>query len=465
MYTRILLAFVVSSVFACSQLGEDNPSSNQIEKESSYHATFIEMSFNGRIIASHAWSPERTIEQQLLYTVGQLNGVRAVGRLDRVDIKDLNVSGESGRYVIDYTASMPVAWGTSNPVPDEYELILPIDMTYQQQTAFTDKYKTRCVSYSAHDVDSGSMWYYYRPNRSGCTIDDADVYRTSASIAPSVLQTEGKYPEYHEVWKDNRLEVVAIFGRADENKPAESDIGTRNFRIFVSKINELIPSDTITMTPANPSGTLGVDTTEVQITGEIGPGRTVQVTVLVVDNVRTAGPAFNRRYRELTPSADLVIYNGHAGLGENIRALAARGDWRPEQYVIVYMNGCDTYAYVDDALFAAHRAVNPSDPTGTRFVDLVANAMPAYFFDMTGASMALVNALASPDTPATYDEIFAKIARQQIVLVTGEDDNIYEPGYEPAPTTANDGPEPSPATEPEPAPSDEPQPYPADAPE
>ena len=66
MYTRILLAFVVSSVFACSQLGEDNPSSNQIEKESSYHATFIEMSFNGRIIASHAWSPERTIEQQLL---------------------------------------------------------------------------------------------------------------------------------------------------------------------------------------------------------------------------------------------------------------------------------------------------------------------------------------------------------------------------------------------------------------
>ena len=63
---------------------------------------------------------------------------------------------------------------------------------------------------------------------------------------------------------------------------------------------------------------------------------------------------------------------------ENIRALAAKGDWAPEQYVVVYMNGCDTYAYVDDALYAAHRDVNP-DETGTRYVDLVTNAMPAIF--------------------------------------------------------------------------------------
>ena len=98
-----------------------------------------------------------------------------------------------------------------------------------------------------------------------------------------------------------------------------------------------------------------------------------------------------------------------------------------EQYVIVFMNGCDTYAYVDDALYAAHREVNPTDPIGTRYVDLVTNAMPAYFRDMTEASMAMVDALSNPDKPLTYDEIFANIADDQLVLVTGEDDNVYEP--------------------------------------
>ena len=38
--------------------------------------------------------------------------------------------------------------------------------------------------------------------------------------------------------------------------------------------------------------------------------------------VAAAGAAFDRRYEELSTSADLIAYNGHAGLGQNVRALA-----------------------------------------------------------------------------------------------------------------------------------------------
>ena len=87
--------------------------------------------------------------------------------------------------------------------------------------------------------------------------------------------------------------------------------------------------------------------------------------------------------------------------------------------------------------------MNPDDEVGT-YVDLVTNAMPAYFSDMIEASMALTQALADPDNPKTYDQIFANIAKQQLVLVTGEEDNAYtptglptvEPISEPAPTPA-----------------------------
>jgi hypothetical protein len=130
------------------------------------------------------------------------------------------------------------------------------------------------------------------------------------------------------------------------------------------------------------------------------------------------------------------VYNGHAGLGANIRALATKGGWQTGQYAIVFMNGCDTYAYVDRALWDAHAAVNSDDPEGTLYLDIVANAMPSYFRSMPRASMALVRGLLSYDEPRTYEQIFADLDSSQVVLVSGEQDNTYTPGGggDPTPT-------------------------------
>ena len=61
-------------MMGCSQLDGTESVGAVQEKESSHHATFVDMTFSGRLIASNDWNPERTIEQQLLYTIGQLNG-------------------------------------------------------------------------------------------------------------------------------------------------------------------------------------------------------------------------------------------------------------------------------------------------------------------------------------------------------------------------------------------------------
>ncbi len=92
------------------------------------------------------------------------------------------------------------------------------------------------------------------------------------------------------------------------------------------------------------------------------------------------------------------------------------------------MNGCDTYAYVDSALAEAHAAVNEDDPEGTLYLDLMANAMPSFFRSMPEATMAMIRALLDRDNPQTYQEIFTQIDPAEIVLVTGEHDNVYEPG-------------------------------------
>jgi len=97
--------------------------------------------------------------------------------------------------------------------------------------------------------------------------------------------------------------------------------------------------------------------------------------------------------------------------------------------VIVFMNGCDTFAYVDGALAQTRAAINPDDPSGTRYLEFITNGMPTYFADMAGSTLSLVKGLLRWDAPQTYEKMFAGVASAQVVNVTGEEDNLYTPGY------------------------------------
>jgi hypothetical protein len=192
---------------------------------------------------------------------------------------------------------------------------------------------------------------------------------------------------------------------------------------------------------------LGADTTTVPATVPTNPGvaqpditftkidgpRRITITALLVDSVGTPDPVFDARYAALSGGADLIIYNGHAGLGQNIRALAQKGSFVAGKYLVLFMNAPDSFAYVDRSLATRRAALNAVDPGGTKYLDVVTNAMPAFFASMAPASLALVRSLMAPDMPKTYDRILSSIDASQVVVVTGEEDNVYQPGANPVP--------------------------------
>ena len=96
------------------------------------------------------------------------------------------------------------------------------------------------------------------------------------------------------------------------------------------------------------------------------------------------------------------------------------------QYQLFLVNGCDTFAYVDDALFDAHQAVNP-DNEKTKYLDIITNAMPSYFHENAGANMAIINALVSKDK--TYRAILEDFDIDQRAVVTGEEDNAWPENF------------------------------------
>ena len=322
------------------------------------------------VYADNCFRPTIAIDQQLLYTVGQLNGKNSVGRLDQVEITESATEETPEGCRITYEARMPVAWGTGKDAPETYTLILPRNLGWDAQDAFVEKYTKTCLARGAYDVDSGVFWYYYRPERDGCNLDASDVVEIPATLSPNAQETEGMYPEYDKVWEDDTLNVVAIFGKAVEDSEGyDSGIrGMWNLRVLSKKNSVSLISTEAFGEGENASNV---------VKAELPDGKKVNVHIFMIRSVSAATDEFWEQYEALTPTADYIVYNGHSGLGQNVRNLARKGSWQTGQYAIVFMNGCDTYAYIDSALADAHADVNEDDPEGTKYLDIVANAMPA----------------------------------------------------------------------------------------
>lgn len=400
------------------------------KEDSSAVAVFLDFEMSGELVTSSSFGAAKQVEEQMLYTIGQLNGERAVGRLDKLVVSNVETERlDSGKTLVTYDATLLVAWGKKDNVPASYTLQLPRDVSFTGLESFTDKYNHDCVDFGAHDVTAGSMWYYYRPKAFRCDLDGGDIVEIEARVSVSDVNTTGKYPEYDKIWEDGAFHVVAVWGKYEDDATTSSDAGIAAYNNFHSLISDLLESQgpLVTLPDSVPTSP-GVGTPEIRYEVEIDADHRVVVTSILVDNVRTAGFDFDQRYEELSRNADLILYNGHAGLGANIRALANKGDWQTGQYAVVFMNGCDTYAYVDSALFDAHAAVNSDDPSGTKYVDIITNAMPSFFRSMPRATIALVDGLIQVDDPLTFEQIFKDIDSSQIVLVSGEQDNTFVPG-------------------------------------
>jgi hypothetical protein len=412
---------ILSLLVACAAAEEPEATDDDF---SSNQATLLEFAFSGEVMADG--NARAAIDTQMLFTIGQLNGVNSVGRLDKIVLTDIVSTRQAdGRNKVTYKAKLPVAWGSKTALPTQFTFKLPKDAGFSAQDAFTTKYKNSCVDRFAHDVDTGSMWYYYRP--ADCTIDAADVVNMDARVSRATENSSGKYPEYDKVWADNELNVVAIFGKYKDG--ATSDEGITAYQSFIRTVRGELARNNVVTEPAN--ATPGVSQPDVTVKAVLADGKKVSVTALLVDNVRTAGPTFDARYNVLSTNADLIVYNGHAGLGDNVRALARKGAWKANKYVIVFMNGCDTFAYVDGSLAETRARLNPDDPTGTKNMEFVTNALPAFFSQMSNATTTMFKGLLRYDSPMTYDQIFEGIDDSQVAVVTGEEDNLYTPSSRP----------------------------------
>jgi hypothetical protein len=394
---------------------------------SSAVATLLVFDFEVELVSPGTpWNVKQAMQDYLLYTMGHLNQNDSVGRLDAVTLS--NITSESLPDGVHTRArvKMPVAWGSKDNLPTTYAFTLPRLSDWNSLETFAKTYGPTCAEWG-HDVTAGDFWYYYRPNQRGCSFAESDVTRIAAAVSVSTENTTGKYPELHKVWEDGTLSVIAVFGKYEDGATSSGDAGISAYNEFVGAARRAFGQGLVTE-PADLQANPGVAFPDVTLRQTLPDGRKVVITALLVDNVRATTGNFDARYNALSADADLIAYNGHAGLGSNVRALVRKGTFVKGKYQIFFMNGCDTFAYVDGALAQVKASLNPDDPNGTKYLDMLTNAMPSYFHANSENMITLTQALKNKDAPQSYERIFGGIDSSQVVVVTGEEDNVFEPG-------------------------------------
>ena len=390
---------------------------------------------NGTLISPSDESSEiiAAVREQLYYTIGTLNGM-AGGAPDmrRTTIVINTVAARAdGLFDVGYSAKLFIAWPRELQVPATRTFILPARGDREGLNAFYTAYgavesgSRLCLDQSAHEVSQSILWYYYRPEQPTCSLmapsssQVGSVVRTTVALSISGENTTGKYPEYAKVWEDGRLVVTAIFGKYEDGATSLGDAGISAFRQTYYDLLSRYGMPVATNLPAGTSPDADHDDVRLQFAATPG---IVDVHLYLVDGIRNVDTAFRAKYNERTKISDFVSYNGHSGLGANIRALANMGTFVQGQYQIYMVNGCDTFAYVDDALRNAHVAVNPGEGVD-RYFDMITNAMPSFFSMNSTANLAVIDGLIGQSL--TYRQILFGFDQNQRPSVMGEQDNHW----------------------------------------
>src|SRR5262245_53016263 len=91
----------------------------------SWTGTLQEVEFDGELLTDSWQDPKSAIYDQLLFTIGVLNGEGGVSRLDKYVLTNVTTAKVGDLKRVRYHIKLPVSIRKSKPLPAKYTMVLP----------------------------------------------------------------------------------------------------------------------------------------------------------------------------------------------------------------------------------------------------------------------------------------------------------------------------------------------------
>jgi hypothetical protein len=301
----------------------------------------------------------------------------------------------------------------------------------------------RCTD--SHYNSESDFWYFWDPKMPGCPLaqSTAEVLTFSGSLR-ELPNTKRTYPEYDRLYGDNRngrtLRASVFLGYIDDlpnlRVPRRRDDGYGALRNVENELKDLgfelaekqdafrIRSDGSQMAGIN---FRRIYTKEVErLSGNRGAGQSVEVELLLADtSIASRDSTFHHYLVPALRQSDMLVYDGHSGLGGNLDLEQIRGErLDPAKYQIFYFNGCSSYPYFKQMFIDAKG--------GTQSLEVITSGLPT-LTDTAGPNViAFLRPLLEGRT-WSYQRLLAALENSNgengtyLTGVSGDEDNQYEP--------------------------------------
>lgn len=385
---------------------------------------------NGELYTSetNAVLIEREIRNQISFLVGVFNGMGGTIDLAQTQIKIGNRNEQTGR--LNYSAKIFISWSRNFQVPAGISFAVPLKANVEGIQDFYNRYSRSCSELTAgSELAASSFFYFYRPFNRLCPLRVSvnslpNVTSLNIRLALSGTNTSGKFPEYGKIWEDGELTATIMVGTYEAGATSDRDMGIVQFNEIYQQLMRVFGKPVSMIPDLPPNAAPGMIYPDLEMNFSLQDGRKIRLNLLLIDKyqlqVGTSG--FKIRVQELLENSDLFSYNGHSGLGSNIQALLSLGKYREGKYQVFYLNGCDTFSYVDNSLAEMHEKVNPGFGK-YKFVDLITNSMPSPFRGFLQSNWALLEGLIGMRN--NYYQILSQFDPYQRAVVVGEEDNQW----------------------------------------
>lgn len=319
--------------------------------------------------------------------------------------------------------------GVFNSNQKDYTFLIPYDTS-----SFFNKSESKCTE--STNVDSGNFWYHWEPKKEGCPLVAEQDFAVITAPLNFIPNTTSTYPEYEKLIKNDKLQMTVFFGlekyeETDWNPETNThDWGSIGFNQHKTNLLKLgfesrVWSEEEVRQWYNPEN--GNPLPRLETLTKQTPRGTMTIRLFLGNTgIDHDSKAFHIFLKDSLWNDSSVVYNGHSGIGKNLdipRIAALRGFKLPisNDYQVFFLGSCVPYSYYTDLFF--QKKSSPTDPTGTRGLDIIAYGNESVFanYDDIRLTEALLLYMEKGER-TTYQNIIGENA-DYFLGVSGDEDN------------------------------------------